>query len=172
MSFTGVKNQQTAISKFKALDVDDRLAVLATVYGEVVDEVAPTTTQPNAQDEGAANLLKQVQELPADKQVDSLRELLSGKRSSGEVELDAHPSKALGELLQGGEDAPSISTNDYNAMTAESKLAFWFQTAQNLGKSIVGIPADFIPNERVTEVLELLDTQQIENLVSFLKKAL
>ncbi len=172
MSFTGVSNQQTAISKFKALDVDDRLAVLATVYGEIADEVAPTTTQPNAQDEGGANLLKQVQGLPADKQVDSLRELLLGKRTSGEVQLDVNPSKALGELLGGGEDAPSISTNDYNAMTAESKLSFWFQTAQNLGKSIVGIPADFIPNERVTEVLELLDTNQIENLVSFLKKAL
>jgi hypothetical protein len=124
MSFTGVSNQQTAMSKFEALDVDDKLAVLATVYGEIVAEVAPTTTQPNAQDEGGANLLKQIQGLPADKQVDSLRELLSGKRTSGEVELNPNPSKALGELFQGGEDAPSISTNDYNAMSADSKLSF------------------------------------------------
>jgi hypothetical protein len=172
MSFTGVSNQKTVMSKFKALDVDDRLAVLATVYGEIADEVAPTTTQPNAQDEGGANLLKQIQGLPSDKQIDSLRELLSGKRSGGEVELDVNPSKALGELFKGGEDAPSISTNDYNAMNADAKLSFWFQTAQNLGKSVVGIPADYIPNERVTEVLELLDTNQIENIVSFLKQAL
>ncbi len=167
-----INNPQTALSKFKALDVDDRLAVLALLYGEIVDEIAPTTNQNNSQDENAANLVKEVQNLPSDKQVDSLREILSGKRSSGETELDPNPSQALGELFKGGEDAPSISTNDYNAMSAESKLSFWFQAAQNLGKSIVGVPADFIPNERVNQVLELLDTQQVEHIVSFLKKAL
>ncbi len=172
MSFTNVSNQQTAISKFKALDVDDRLSVLALLYSKIVDEIASTTNKNNSQDANAANLVKEVQNLPSDKQVDSLRQILSGKRSSGETELDANPTQALGELFKGGEDAPSISTNDYNAMSADSKLSFWFQAAQNLGKSILGIPTDYIPNERVNEVLELLDTQEIENLVSFLKKAL
>lgn len=146
MNSTNIDTLEVATKKFKELNVDDRLAVLALVYDEISDEVAPTTTQNDSQDEGAVNLVKQIQNSPSDKQVDFLRGLLSGVKGEG--------------------------TSDYNAMSADCKLLFWFQAAQNLGKSIVGVPADYIPTEPAAEVLELLHAHELENLVSFLKKAL
>ncbi len=146
MNSTNIDTLEVAAKKFQELNVDDRLAVLALVYGEISDEVAPTTTQSSSQDEGAINLVKQVQNSPAEKQVDFLRGLLSGIEGEG--------------------------ASDYNAMSSDCKLSFWFQAAQNLGKSIVGVPADYIPTEPAAEVLELLHTHQLETLVSFLKKAL
>lgn len=57
-------------------------------------------------------------------------------------------------------------------MNAEEKLAFWYQLAQNLGTTIIGVPDDYIPSEKATEVVDLLHTPNIEDLVAFFKRVL
>jgi Orange carotenoid protein, N-terminal len=172
MASTDVKNVETVILKYRALDADDKLAVLAQLYGEVAAEVAPTFSQSNVVDEGATNLVKQIQQMSSEQQLDALRGLVAGKQSEGESVLDEHPTKALGELFAGGKDSTSFSTSEYDSLSSDSRLFFWFQLAQNLGKSIVGVPNDYMPNERVSEVLDLVGTPGVEDLVSLLKKAL
>lgn len=146
MASTDVKNVETVILKYRALDANDKLAVLAQLYGEVSAELAPTFSQSNITDDAATNLVKQIQELSSEQQVDALRNLVAGKQSKGETE--------------------------YESLGTDSKLFFWFQLAQNLGKSIVGVPDDYIPNEQVSEVLDLIGTPKVEDLVSLLKQAL
>jgi Orange carotenoid protein, N-terminal len=143
MSTTDVNHLEAAISKFQALDANDKLDVLAQLYGEIAAEVAPTIAQNNVVDDNATNLVKEIQQLSSEQQVEALRSLVSGKQTSG-----------------------------YQSLGADSKLFFWFQLAQNLGKSVVGIPADHMPSEEAAGVLDLVGTPQVEDLVSFLKKAL
>ncbi len=172
MTNADVSNVQTVILKYRALSADDKLTLLAQLYGEVAQEIAPTVSQTNVTDEAATNLVKQIQQLSSERQVDALRGLVEGKQSDGETVLDEHPTKALGELFTGGEDSSSFSSKEYDSLTTDSRLFFWFQLAQNLGKSVVGIPADHMPNERVSEILDLVGTPSVEDLVSLLKKAL
>ncbi|BAZ09461.1 hypothetical protein NIES4071_12690 [Calothrix sp. NIES-4071] len=172
MTFADVKNVETVILKYRALSADDKLTLLAQLYGEVAAEIAPTVSQSNVSDDGATNLVKQIQQLSSEQQVDALRGLVEGKQSEGETVLDEHPTKALGELFTGGENSSSFSTKEYDALSTDSRLFFWFQLAQNLGKSVVGIPGDHMPNERVSEILDLVGTPSVEDLVSLLKKTL
>lgn len=167
-----VKIAQTVVLKYRALDANDKLTLLAQLYGEVAAEIAPTVSQSNVTDDAATNLVQQIQQMSSEQQVDALRGLVEGKQSDGETVLDANPSKALGELFTGGEKSTSFSTKEYDSLSTDSRLFFWFQLAQNLGKSVVGIPADHMPNERVSEVLDLIGTPKVEDLVSLLKKAL
>ncbi|MEH2439604.1 orange carotenoid protein N-terminal domain-containing protein [Nostoc sp.] len=66
----------------------------------------------------------------------------------------------------------AIPTEEYASMNAEEKLAFWYQLAQNLGTTIIGVPDDYIPSEKATEVVDLLHTPNIEDLVAFFKRVL
>jgi Orange carotenoid protein, N-terminal len=175
MTAININDLETAVSKFKALDVDDKLATLASLYSEVSDEVAPISNQNPSGNQDAVDLVKQVQQLAPEEQIVALRNLLSTNNSEGEVALEEHPTKASIEVVQGTSHdggTTKISNNSYIAMNADSKLSFWFQVGQNLGKSIAGAPADYKPNERVIEVLELVNSDNVENLISFFKKAL
>lgn len=176
MTATNINNLETAVSKFQALDVDDKLATLASLYSEVSDEVAPISNQNTAESQDSANLVKQIQQLNSEEQIVALRDLLSTNHNSqGEVALDEHPTQALLEVVQGSSDDSGntkISNNSYIAMNDDAKLSFWFQIGQNLGKSVVGVPADHKPNERVIEVLDLVNSDNVENLIAFFKKAL
>ncbi|MBW4562066.1 MAG: Orange carotenoid-binding protein [Mojavia pulchra JT2-VF2] len=149
MTTTNTNFLEQAVSKFQNLNVDDRLTVLALLYTEVSDEV-PAITLNDTPNEGNANLVGEIQKLPQAEQLLALRQLLS--------------QDEVGEK--------TISTQEYAAMDADSKLAFWYQLAQNLGTSIIGVPDDYIPSEQAAEVLDLLDTPNLEALVNFLKQVL
>jgi uncharacterized protein (UPF0333 family) len=177
MTATNINNLETAVSKFKALDIDDKLSTLALLYSEISDELAPVNNQNSSESQDATNLVKQLQQLTFEEQIVALRDLLSTNNNEQEVALDEHPTQELIEVVQGqgnsqDNGSTKISNNSYIAMRADSKLSFWFQAAQNLGKSVVGVPADYKPNERVLEVLDLVNSDNVENLISFFKKAL
>lgn len=175
MTTTNINTLESAVSKFKALKPDDKLVTLALLYDEISDEIAPVSTQNTEQTGDAANLVKQIQQLSSEQQIVALRDLLStDSKSQGETALDGNPSKALGELFTGNgqESDAGNSNNQYIAMNADSRLSFWFQLAQNLGKAIVGIPADYIPSDAVNEVLDLVGDAKIDDLVTFFKQAL
>jgi Orange carotenoid protein, N-terminal len=148
MTSTNINFSEQGISKFQNLDVDDRLTVLALLYNEIADEV-PAIALNNVPNDSTANLVAQIQNLPQAEQLIALRQLL--KNEEGET---------------------AISTKEYAAMSTDFKLAFWYHLAQNLGTSIIGVPNDHIPSEKATEVLDLLETPNLEELVTFLKQVL
>ncbi|MEH2139881.1 orange carotenoid protein N-terminal domain-containing protein [Nostoc sp.] len=149
MTSTNVNFLEQSVSKFQSLDTDDRLTVLALLYTEISDAV-PSLSLNNAPNENTANLVAQIQNLAQTEQLSALRQLLNQD-----------------EVAEKG-----IPTEEYASLSAEDKLAFWYQLAQNLGTSIIGVPNDYIPSEKATEVLDLLHTPNIEDLVSFFKQVL
>lgn len=149
MTSTNVNFLEQSGSKFQSLDTDDRLTVLALLYTEIGDEI-PSLCLNNTPNEQAANLVAQIQNLPQQEQVSALRQLLN--------------QNEVGET--------AIPTEEYASMNAEEKLAFWYQLAQNLGTTIIGVPDDYIPSEKATEVVDLLHTPNIEDLVAFFKRVL
>ncbi|BBD64697.1 hypothetical protein NIES4072_16390 [Nostoc commune NIES-4072] len=149
MTSTNVNFLEQSVSKFQSLDTDDRLTVLALLYTEISDEI-PAIALNDVQNESTASLLAQIQNLSQAEQLIALRQLL-------------HPDEA-------GEK--EIPTQDYTSMSVDCKLAFWYHLAQNLGTSVIGVPNDYIPSEKATEVLDLLHTPNLEDLVTFFKQVL
>ncbi|MEH1838303.1 MAG: orange carotenoid protein N-terminal domain-containing protein [Nostoc sp.] len=149
MNSTNVNFLEQSVSKFQSLDTDDRLSVLALLYTEIGDEI-PAIALNDVCNEKSGNLVAQIQNLPQQEQVSALRQLLQ----QGEV----------------GETA--IPIQEYTSMNADDKLAFWYHLAQNLGTTIIGIPNDYIPSEKATEVIDLLHTPNLEDLVTFFKRVL
>ena len=149
MTSTNVNFLEQSVSKFQSLDADDRLTVLALLYTEICDAI-PSLCLNNVPNENTANLVAQIQNLPQTEQLSALRQLLN--------------QDEVGET--------GIPTEEYASLSAEDKLGFWYQLAQNLGTSIIGVPNDYIPSEKATEVLDLLHTPNIEDLVTFFKQVL
>jgi hypothetical protein len=131
------------------LDTDERLSVLALLYSEIADEV-PALTLNETPNETSASLVAKIQKLSKTEQLPALRQLLGQNKGS----------------------ETGISTEEYTSLSIDDKLAFWYQLAQNLGASIIDIPDDYLPSEEVTEVLDLLHTPNLEDLVTFLKRVL
>ena len=149
MTSTNVNFLEQSVSKFQSLDTDDRLTVLALLYTEISDDI-PAIALNDVPNEKTANLVAQIQNLPQQQQVSALRQLLSQDKA--------------------GETA--IPTEEYASMNADDKLAVWYQLAQNLGTTIIGVPDDYLPSEKATEVVDLLHTPNIEDLVNFFKQVL
>ncbi|MEH2239273.1 orange carotenoid protein N-terminal domain-containing protein [Nostoc sp.] len=149
MTSTNINFLEQSGSKFQNLDIDDRLTVLALLYTEISDEI-PALCLNNVPNEKTANLVAQIQNLPQAEQLFGLRQLLQ--------------QEEVGET--------AVPTQEYASMSADDKLGFWYQLAQNLGTSIIGVPNDYIPSEKATEVIDLLHTPNIEDLVTFFKRVL
>ncbi|MBE9193042.1 Orange carotenoid-binding protein [Gloeocapsopsis crepidinum LEGE 06123] len=167
MTSTNMDSVNKSVAAFKQLDIDDRLAALALIYQEVASAVPANALQASPQVSG---LVAKIQELSQERQVDALRDLLPATRNDqNETTLDPNPSKALTELVSGGNTVP---TGEYGSMPTESKLAFWYQVAQKLGNGVVGIPSDYHPSAKVTELLSSLKSLDTDQKVSFLTQAL
>ena len=154
MTSTNINFLEQAVSKFKNLDADDRLSVLEQLYGQVDNEV-PVLALNELPTEGPAALVAEVQKLPKEEQLSAIRQLLLAKTSKGN---------------EAGES--NIPISDYNSLSDECKLVFWYQLAKNLGGSIIAIPSDYIPSEQATEVLDLVQSANIQDLVSFMNQVL
>lgn len=167
MTSTNMDSINKSVAAFKQLDIDDRLAALALIYQDVASAVPANALSSSS---AVTGLVSKVQELSQERQVDALRDLLPAtKNDQNETTLDPNPSKALTELVTGGNTIP---THEYGTMPTESKLAFWYQVAQKLGNGVVGIPSDYSPSAKVTELLSSLNSLDTEQKVSFLTQAL
>ncbi len=162
MTATNSNPMKEAGANFFRLEMDDRLAVLASLYTQVAGTI-PADALLAMPDKGGADLVKDVQDLSGDEKILALRDLLAAdKNDQDETQLDPNPSKALGELLKGG---TKIHTGKYGAMKPESRLGFWYQLAERMGSSI---PSDYKPSSQATELLNSLKSMSKEDLVSFL----
>jgi Orange carotenoid protein, N-terminal len=164
MTATNSNAMTEAKSNFFQLEMDDRLAVLASLYTQVAGTV-PADAFLAMPEKGGADLVKEVQHLSGEEKLFALRDILAADRNDqDETMLDPNPSKALGELLKGG---TKVHTGKYGAMKSESKLGFWYQLAQSMGSSI---PTDYKPSSQATELVNSLKSMSTEDLVSFLTK--
>lgn len=148
MTSTNTNFIEVAVSKFKNLNADDRLAVLALLFSQVSEEV-PASALNCMPNDGTADLVAEIQKVSQPEQIVALRQL---------------------QNQEGSEKV--ISTDSYTSMDAECKLAFWYHLAQNLGGSLVGIPLDYIPSEPAAEVLDLLQMASTEEIMSFMQQVL
>lgn len=154
-----------AVDAFNSLSPVDRLGALALIYKELASSIpANSIESPSSEVSG---LLSKIQEIPQDRQVDALQDILTAKKEvEGEVVLDPHPSKALSELVTGG--GTTVPTTEYTSLDAQSKLAFWYQVGQKFGSSI---PSDFSPSSEVTDLLNLFKSLDDEQRLNVLKRA-
>ena len=148
-STTNINFIEPAVSKFQNLDVNDRLIVLALIYNEIAYEIPAITLDCVPKDKDK-QLLSQIQQLSPTAQIFALRQLLSPNEGKETI----------------------ISTQEYASMNTECRMNFWYHLGQNLGVTIVGLPEDYVPSEKATEVLELVHTTNIEEIVQFLEKVL
>jgi len=155
-----------SVKEFKSLEIDERLATLALIYNQVASAL-PSAALGNTSPE-VSGLVKQIDQMSKQEQVDALRDILPAKRTDqDEVTLDPNPSKALAELVKGGTTVP---THEYGSMSAESKLAFWYQLGQKLGKTIVAIPTDYHPSDKATDLFNSLKSLEVDQQLSFLSQ--
>jgi Orange carotenoid protein, N-terminal len=149
MTSTNVSFIDEAALKFEKLDADTKLGVLALLYDQLVDEIPVGAVDFDSVPQEATNLLTNLQQIPQSEQLEAMRGLLESENHNTD-----------------------ISVQDHSSLDSDSKLIFWFQLAKNLGKSIIGVPSDYIPSEEVTEILDLLESTNIDNFVAFLKRVL
>ena len=156
-----------SVAAFKSLDINDRLAAMALIYSKAAGSIPANAIKA---DPAGSEVVTQLEQMSQDKQVGSLGDLLSAKKKDpDEVVLDPNPSKALTELISGGN---TFSTGQYGAMSSESKLAVWYQIGQKLGSTIVAIPSDYSPSSKVSELLSSLDSLEVADQMSFLTRVI
>lgn len=153
-----------AVKAFNRLNIDDRLAAMALIYTKVAGFIPPDALGSAASE--ASGIVNQIEQMSHERQVDALRDLLPAEKTDqDEITLDPNPSKALTELVSGGNTVP---TGEYGSMKPESKVAFWYQVGKKLGSTMVAIPSDFKPPSEVTELLNSLASLDVEQQMSFL----
>lgn len=153
-----------SVAAFNRLNTDDQLVALALIYtkaGSSIPKEAVETTSPQV-----SGLLTQIEQMSKESQVDALRHLLLAQGTGKEeIALDPNPAKALTELASG-----TVLTAQYGAMNTQTKLATWYQIGQKLGSSMVGIPSDLSPSSEVTELLNSLQSLDVDQQMSFLSQ--
>lgn len=156
-----------SVTAFKSLDANDQLAAMALIYSKAAGSIPANAIKA---DPAGSEVVTQLEQMSQEKQVGALGDLLSAsKRDPDEIVLDSNPSKALTELISGGN---TFSTGQYGAMSGESKLAVWYQIGQKLGSTIVAIPSDYSPSSKVSELLSSLDLLQVDQQMSFLTQVI
>ncbi|TVP67595.1 MAG: Orange carotenoid-binding protein [Nodularia sp. (in: Bacteria)] len=169
MTSTNINPVQQSASKFKQLDIDDKLAVMGRLYTQIANQL-PADMIDALPTKKPAELVVQIQQVSPEEQLYALRDLLPAtKNDQDEIMLDPHPTKATVELAQGG---TTIPTGEYGVMKPEAKVAFWSLLAARLGTTIIDIPHDYSLSKPATEVFNTLKSLEPNDLVSFLKQVL
>lgn len=158
-----------SVKTFKNLNTDEQLATLALLYTKVSGSVSRESVAKASSSE-VEGIVSKIEELSQERQVDALRDLLpANKTDQDEITLDPNPSKALTELVSGGNTVP---TAEYGSLSAESKLAFWYHVGQKLGNKVTAIPTEYNPTSKVKELVESLSSLDVEQQVSFLTQVM
>lgn len=166
MTSANANDVKASVAEFGRLGSDAQLALIALIYQELASSI-PAESLPTSS-EDLADLVEDIEEMSEQQQVEALRDMIQAKKyDQDEVILDPHPSKALGELLQGETEVP---TGEYGKLDTNSKLAFWYQIAQKLGSGIVAIPSEYSPSAEVTQLLNSLKSAGNDQIISFVSQ--
>jgi hypothetical protein len=117
----------TVVAKIKRLSVDDQLALLWYVYTSMGSDI--TSAAPGAARlQLAEGLMNQVRHMPFNEQLTFMRDLINN-RSTAE-------------------------TRSYGVLSANTKLAFWYQLAEWMREGVViPMPVDYVSSADAQKVL-------------------
>jgi predicted AlkP superfamily phosphohydrolase/phosphomutase len=132
-------------AKFDQLSVDDQLALLWYVYtriGESITPAAPAAASP----EIASGLFQQVLDLNPQAQLEAMRDIANRKDNR--------------------------ISREYGALSANTKLAFWYRLAQGMENgTIIGMPDDYQMSQQANKLLGAVETMDFEQQITFLRDA-
>jgi hypothetical protein len=145
MSYTQSPPAQYA-ELFRNLSIDNQLAVLWHLYVKMGGSERPGDPEGTAPDT-SEGLFNKVKDKSHEEQLQIMRDLLT-------------PSST--DIRQ-----------EYDALSNNTKLAFWYRLAQGMEKSmIVQVPSDFHPSAQAQELLSILEPVGFELQYVFLRDAL
>ncbi|HLO89193.1 MAG TPA: orange carotenoid protein N-terminal domain-containing protein [Nostocaceae cyanobacterium] len=134
----------SAITVFKALSVDDQLAVLWYVYTEMGKSITPAATGA-ARLQLAEGLLNQIKQMSHNEQLEVMRDLVAQKNTQ--------------------------FSRSYGILSANTKLAFWYELSELMVKGfVVPVPAGYRISRDGVQVLETLKQLDFGQQITVLRK--
>lgn len=137
---------EQAIEMFHQLSTDDQLAWLWFVYKKMGSSITPAAPGA-ASSKIAEDLFDQVKQLSKEDQL-----------------------KAMRAIAQ--KDADNIISREYGALSANTKLAFWYALALGMDQgTIVGMPDDYNFSDQGQELVAAAETLDLEGQITLLRNA-
>ncbi|MBD2081599.1 orange carotenoid protein N-terminal domain-containing protein [Leptolyngbya sp. FACHB-17] len=162
MTSINTNNTDRAVSEFQKLPIEEQLVALGTLFKEVSGSVPSSALSTSSSNE-ISTLIDEIKSQRHDEQLQTLGDFLTNKVDHFDgVALDPHPSKALLELLPGSTQPPLAR---YEALDANSRIAFWYQLGQEFSSSI---PTNAQVSPKATELLSSVRSLSAEEKAAFL----
>lgn len=134
----------SAIAVFKALSVDDQLAVLWYAYTEMGKSITPAATGA-ARLQLAEGLLNQIKQMSHTEQLEAMRDLAAQRNTP--------------------------VSRSYGILSANTKLAFWYELAELMAKGfVVPVPAGYQMSRDGAQVLQTLKELDFGQQITVLRK--
>lgn len=144
MTLLNVSNPGQIVAKVQSLDTDQQLALLWVVYTKVGGSITPAAPDA-ASPQIAGGLFDQVKQQEQEQQLETMRDIAQGK--------------------------DTLISREYGALSAETKLAFWYQLAQGMeAGTIIPMPEDYALSTSVSEVTGALESADFETQITVLRK--
>ncbi len=141
-----VNSTDAAIQIFRNLGVDEQLAWLWYVYKQMGNSVTPAAPGAAASDI-AEGLFEQVKQLPQAEQLEVMRAIARG-------------------------DQESRISREYDSLSANTKLAFWYALAIGMDNgSIIPMPDKYDLTEQGRDLLAATETMDLESQITLLRNA-
>ncbi len=136
-------NPDQIINQIKQLDVDQQLALLWVVYTKIGTSITPAA--PDAASPAiAGGLFEQVKQLGQQEQLEAMRAIAQG--------------------------SDTTLSREYGSLSAETKLAFWYQLAQGMTSgSIIPMPEDYSLSSEVSQAVGTLESSGFEEQITVLR---
>jgi Orange carotenoid protein, N-terminal len=130
---------QAVVEGFDKLDTDAKLAWFYIVYkqmGESITPAAPLAAEP----ELAPRLLQDYLKLPQDEQLQIMRDIVEKENTE--------------------------YSRAYGALKDNNQLLVWYVWAEQMGKSVIGMPNDYTPSDNVKSLLSNIQNLEFEGQMS------
>ena len=132
------------VAEIQELDVDQQLALLWVLYTKAGGSITPAAPDAAAP-EIAGGLFEQVKQQDQQTQLQTMRDIAQGK--------------------------DTVISREYGSLSAETKLAFWYQLAQGMeAGTIIPMPEDYEISDAVNSTVGAMETAGFETQITVLRK--
>ena len=138
-------NLDAAIEQFYRLKTDRQLALLWFIYKEMGDSVTPAAPATAARDV-AGGLYEQVKATPQEEQLQIMRDI--------------------------ARKASTRFSREYGALSANTKLAFWYYLAQGMDEgTIIPMPDNYQLSDEAKELFDAIIRLDFQQQITILRNA-
>ncbi|MEB3282777.1 MAG: orange carotenoid protein N-terminal domain-containing protein [Lyngbya sp.] len=132
-------------SDFKALGVDEQLAVLWFLYTKMGRTVTPAAPGA-ARLQFAEGLLNEIKQMPPQDQLKAMRDIVAGINTP--------------------------ISRSYGVLGANTKLAFWYQLAEWMKEgSVIGVPSGYLVSRASNQVIAAIERLEFSQQITVLRNA-